>query len=72
MHVKLNVFKPTFLFNKPEDNKLTVVSFGTASGCVTCSTSSAAAESCTLSKRPPKKNKYRYKNNISLKGNISL
>lgn len=41
--------------NKPDDNKFTAESCATVSGCVTCSTSSAAAESCTLSKRAPTK-----------------
>lgn len=39
--------------NKPDDNKFTVGSCAIVSGCVTCSTSSAAAESCTLNKRAP-------------------
>lgn len=42
--------------DKPEDNKLVVESLATVSGCVTCSTSSAAAESCTLNNKAPDKN----------------
>lgn len=42
--------------DKPEDSKLVVESLATVSGCVTCSTSSAAAESCTLNKRAPNRN----------------
>jgi hypothetical protein len=42
------------LMHSPEDKRLEVVSLpGTGSGCVTCSTSSALAESCTLKSKPP-------------------
>lgn len=40
--------------HSPEDKRLEVVSLpGPGSGCVTCSTSSALAESCTLKSKPP-------------------
>jgi hypothetical protein len=42
------------MLHLPDDKRLEVVSLpGPRSGCVTCSTSSALAESCTLKSRPP-------------------
>jgi hypothetical protein len=45
--------------HSPDDKRFEVVSLpGPVSGCVTCSTSSALAESCTLKSKPPENANY--------------